>query len=318
MPQRKVVNMDIKNTHGERVGVFRGDEVYTASGNRIGQFRGDDFYTASCDRIGQLRGDDFYTASGDRIGQLRGNEIYTASGNRVGWVDGSPSKIQVGAAGLALLSSLLDNSGSSGSVVMPSFSGGGGSSSGEDNFFIRTFIKNPIGLTVLGVLATAIIGPILYDVAGNIAGFVVGVIITAVGILWLVLRNKNLKRFMDSNMPIYSHIIELMQKSGYKVEESLRKKNEVRTEVYQNGKRLGQIFLHAPPPYFDYAGKMRAYDLLQEMFNSNYRKKFGREPEIPLGYWTDNSLIGAHIDPSAEDCAEKEKWLSAFANLFHE
>ena len=105
--------MYIKDTSGNRVGDLRGDEVFTPSGSRVGQFRGEDFYTASGSRIGQLRGRDVYTANGSRIGQLRGNEIYSASGSRIGWVDGSPSNIQLGAAGIALLSGLLVDTGNS-------------------------------------------------------------------------------------------------------------------------------------------------------------------------------------------------------------
>jgi hypothetical protein len=54
-----------------------------------------------------------------------------------------------------------------------------------DNFFVRTFIKNPVGLIVLGFVCIA--GT--YGSVG-IVGPIVGIIITVTGIVWLVRRSQ--------------------------------------------------------------------------------------------------------------------------------
>jgi hypothetical protein len=187
----------------------------------------------------------------------------------------------------------------------------------SDNFFVKTFIKNPKGLIVLGILVTVIIGPsMISGTGGSSAGFVIGIIITIIGILWLVMRNRSGRSAIAANLPLYLEITETLKKSGYDVDEFEHKSNLIRSNVCLNGNRLGEVFLVAPPPSGVYAQFKRIEDAKENRFERTYIKEFGKHPAMSSSYWPDNSLIGAFIAEENGHYPEKGEWLTNMANIF--
>jgi hypothetical protein len=159
------------------------------------------------------------------------------------------------------------------------------------------FLKNPIVLIVLGIL---------------LIPMGIGIIMLIIGI---VVLNKE-KKAIAANLPFYLEIVDALKKSGYEVDEFERKGDRVRTNIYLNGNWLGEVFLVPPPPSGRYAQFRRIEDMTKKDFKYNYSRKFGKSPSIPSSYWPDNSLVGASIEWSAENCSEKGKWLSDMADIF--
>jgi hypothetical protein len=122
-----------------------------------------------------------------------------------------------------------------------------------NNFFVKTFIKNPIGLIVLGILATIIIGPAVSEQGGGPTWYIMGIVISVIGILWLVRRIKRAQRAIAANLPLYLKIVDALEKSGYEIQEFEHKWDRVRSNVLLKGKLLGEVFLVAPPPSGRYA-----------------------------------------------------------------
>jgi len=179
------------------------------------------------------------------------------------------------------------------------------------DFFIRTFLKNPKGLIVLGIVCIA-----ATYVAIGIAGPIIGVIITIVGFIWLKKSNKKIKASMSTNSVVYNEIVSELKNCGYEINEFENKKDRIRSNVYLNGNRLGEIFLVAPPPSGRYAQFKRIEDMNKKDFKYNYSKINKTNPGIPSSYWPDNSLIGAMIEESANNCSDKGKWLTDIDNIF--
>jgi len=181
-------------------------------------------------------------------------------------------------------------------------------------FFKKTFLKNPIGLIVLGVVVTIALGGSSHGL--DLFVFVLGIIAIVIGIIWLVIRSRNLKKVIAANMPFYLEIIDNLKKDGYTISEFEHKKDLIRSNVYLDENRLGEIFLVAPPPSGKYASFRRIEDMTEKDFQRAYVKKYGKNPDIPVSYWPDNSLIGARINESTDNCSEKEKWLKTLESIF--
>jgi tetratricopeptide (TPR) repeat protein len=63
-----------------------------------------------------------------------------------------------------------------------------------DNFFVRTFIKNPIGLIILGI--------VIFLSAGGLKGdpsSIIGIVIAIIGIVWLVIRRRKTSNTSSSS-----------------------------------------------------------------------------------------------------------------------
>jgi hypothetical protein len=177
------------------------------------------------------------------------------------------------------------------------------------DFFIKTFIKNPVGLIVLGILVGMFGGEVAWAIGG---------IISAIGIVWLVMRKRSERKAIAAHLPFYLEIVDALKNSGYEVSEFEHKRDRVRSSVRLNGKHLGEVFLVAPPPSGRYAQFRRIEDMTRKDFEHDYSRKFGKSPGISSSYWPDNSLIGASIEESAENYQEKGEWLSNVANIFQE
>ena len=181
------------------------------------------------------------------------------------------------------------------------------------NFFVNTFLKNPVGLIVLGfILIAATYGAI------GIAGPIIGVVITVIGFIWHSKSKKQKQAAMAIFTPIYIELVNILKNSGYEVDEFENKKDRIRTSVRLNGNNLGEIFLVAPPPGGKYAQFRRIEDMTNKDFTHNYYKKYRKNPGIATSYWPDNSLIGASIDWYADNCEEKGKWLTDVKNILQE
>jgi hypothetical protein len=178
-----------------------------------------------------------------------------------------------------------------------------------DNFFVRTFLKNPpIGLIVLGFVV-ALLG------LGN-TGMIISWTLIIVGIVWIVMRKRRERKAVAAHLPLYLEIVDTLKKSGYEIDEFEHKSDRVRSTVRLNGNHLGEIFLVAPGGR--YAQFRRIEDMTEKEFQYAYSKKFGKSSGISASYWPDNSPIGARIQESAENCSEKGEWLSNVANIFKE
>jgi hypothetical protein len=184
------------------------------------------------------------------------------------------------------------------------------------DFFVRTFIKNPKGLIVLGIIVTCLGPSINSGSDGSPAGYIIGITIAIIGIIWLVIKNKKERQAIAVQLPLYLGIVDALKKSGYEIEEFEHKADRIRSSVYQNDNHLGEVFLVAPPPSGRYAQFKRIEEMTRKDFQHDYSKKYGKSPGISASYWPDNSLIGVFIEWSAENYSEKGKWLTDVANIF--
>jgi hypothetical protein len=189
-------------------------------------------------------------------------------------------------------------------------------------FFKKTFLKNPKGLIVLGVVVTIALGVSLgkpkTSPGLDIFVFVLGIIAIVIGIIWLVIRSRKEKSAIAANTPFYLRIIDNLKKSGYVINEFEHKKDLIRSTVYLGENLLGEVFLVAPPPSGKYAMFRRIEDNIKINFQRAYVKKNGKNPGIPVSYWPNNSLVGAIINESADNYSEKEKWLKTMESIFQE
>jgi hypothetical protein len=124
---------------------------------------------------------------------------------------------------------------------------------------------------------------------------------------------------MAAFTPVYLGVVEALKNSGYEVNEFEHKKDEIRSSVFLNGNRLGEVFLVAPPSGGSrYAQFRRIEDMTEKDFKYAYQKKYKKSPDIPVSFWPENSLIGALIEESAENYSDKREWLANVANIFKE
>ena len=185
-----------------------------------------------------------------------------------------------------------------------------------DNFFVRNFIKNPIGLTVLGIVVAVSIGPSIYTSQGSLSWVIIGIIIAVIGAVWFVLRKRREQQFVIANLPYYREVVDTLKKNGYEVNEFEHKGDRVRSSVYLNGNHLGEVFLIAPGKR--YAQFREIEDITKKEFEYAYSKKFKKTPDIDSSYWPDTSLIGFRIEESVENYSEKGKWLEYVKSCFRE
>nr|AGS51709.1 hypothetical protein [uncultured bacterium contig00032] len=185
------------------------------------------------------------------------------------------------------------------------------------DFFVRTFLKNPIGLIVLGVAVAILLGA-----TGGFPMVIIGTIIAGIGILWLVLRNKGLRKIIAAHSPLYYEIIDALKKSGYEIYESEHKKDLIQSRVSLNGKELGMVFLVAPPPSGKYEHFKGVVKVCERNFERDCAENPKTAPSIPYFCWPDDSLIGAFSFVSAKSTddnhAEKQEWMSKMINIFQE
>jgi hypothetical protein len=184
------------------------------------------------------------------------------------------------------------------------------------DFFVKIFLKNPIGLVVFGILVSVTIGPMVYNNSDDPAWIIVGIIISVIGIVWFIMRKRKAGGAIAAYLPPYLGIVDALKNKGYEVTESEHKSDLVRTNVYLNGNRLGEVFLVAPGG--KYAQFRRIEDMTEKEFQYDYSKKFKKSSGISSSYWPDNSLIGAWIEESAANCSEKGEFLLKFKNIFEE
>jgi hypothetical protein len=182
-------------------------------------------------------------------------------------------------------------------------------------------------MDVLGIIfaiLSSTIGLIIFGFVVMCVGFtneppyaaVIGIIIIIIGIIRHIVRNKKMRAAIDAFTPLYIEIVDALKNKGYEVDEFENKKDRIRSNVLLNGNRLGEIFLVAPGAR--YTQLKRIEDMTEKDFKYNYSKKFKKSPGISSSYWPDNSLIGAFINDTADNCSEKGEWLSNLANIFKE
>jgi len=122
----------------------------------------------------------------------------------------------------------------------------------------------------------------------------------------------------DDFLISYGKVIDALKSNGYEVNVFENKNDVIRSSVSLNGKRLGEIFLVAPPPSGISKQFRNIEGMVKKEFDRNYTKKFGNLPNISSSYWPENSVIGAFIDDAADNCSEKSEWLSKLENIFDE
>ena len=97
------MDVEFRNTNGERVGFIIGSDVKDNYGNRVGYIiDGKEVRDTHGNRAGIYNGSDIRDNYGNRIGYLNGNEIRDNYGNRVGYPTTSASEIEKVAAAFLL------------------------------------------------------------------------------------------------------------------------------------------------------------------------------------------------------------------------
>jgi hypothetical protein len=66
------------------------------------------------------------------------------------------------------------------------------------DFFVRIFIKSPIGFIVLGILVSVTIGPAVYNLDRSPSWIVIGIIISVIGVIRLIVKIRRNQRVNDS------------------------------------------------------------------------------------------------------------------------
>jgi len=189
-----------------------------------------------------------------------------------------------------------------------------------DNFFIRTFIKNPLGLTILGIFVTFALGLDMLKKQNTPVFLIIGLIIVAVGVLWII---KNIRKDISNSAPHvknYYKILDALKNNGYKVEEFERKTSFVnqilrnvcyRASVFSNEKIVGEVFFVLPPPAGIYSQFRRIEeDVYGKEFTYDYNKKHGKNPDTPASYWPEQSLVGAFVKDPVNNISDANNWLS--------
>jgi hypothetical protein len=185
-------------------------------------------------------------------------------------------------------------------------------------FLIKLFFKNPVGLIVLGILVSVGLGPASYADGENPLLIIVGIIISVIGILWLINRRKREQSIIAAQIPLYLAIVDALKKCGYEVTEFEHKSNLLRSRVKLNGgDSLGEVFIVPPPPNGQYTLFKELVEKVQKEFEYDYVKKTGKSPDISAFWWPNESLVGAYIQVPMKDYSEA-KWLPALADTFQE
>ncbi|MCL2765937.1 MAG: hypothetical protein FWD40_11780 [Treponema sp.] len=186
------------------------------------------------------------------------------------------------------------------------------------DFLIKIFLKNPIGLTITGIIVSLTFGIGILEQQDTPAWIFVGNAISLIGIIWFIKNKKKVRDVMNIYTPVYLEVINALKDSGYEVKEFENKNNLIRTSVLVNGNNLGEVFLVAPPPGGKYEQFRRIANMTDKDFKYAYSKKFGKNPGMAAYYWPVDSFIGSFIEESAENSSEKEKWLIDVKNILND
>ncbi len=176
--------------------------------------------------------------------------------------------------------------------------------------FLIKVLLSPWGLIVLGVVLTG---------AGGEGGWwIIGLILTAGGIFWLIVRKKGNQKSLELHKPLYQAVVDELKKNGYEVQEYENKNDRIRAAIHHNGKQdIGELFLVAPPPSPQYKIFREVIEKVNTEFQYEYAKKIGEAPEVSASYWPENVLVGAYMQNPVENYSETG-WMAIVANVINQ